>query len=26
VPQQGHFIFVIFINFTIGSVPITSVR
>jgi len=26
VPQQGHFIFVIFINFTIGSVPITAVR
>ena len=23
VPQQGHFIFIIFINFTIGSVPIT---
>jgi len=26
VPQQGHFIFVIFINFTFGFVPITSVR
>jgi len=26
MPQQGHFAFVIFINFTIGSVPITSVR
>ena len=26
VPQQGHFIFVIFIKFTIGSVPITTVR
>jgi len=22
---QGHFIFVVFINFTIGSVPITAV-
>jgi len=26
VPWESHFIFVIFINFTIGSVPITAVR
>ena len=26
VPRQGHFIFVIFINFTIGSVPISALR
>ena len=25
VPQQGHFVFLIFIKFTIGSVPITTV-
>jgi len=25
VPRQGHFIFVIFTNVTIGSVPITAV-
>jgi len=26
VLQQGHFFFVIFITFTIGSVPVTAVR
>ena len=26
VPQEGHFIFVIFVKFTIGSIPITTMR